>query len=209
LIDPITNTTVGAGMIIDEASESDINDRFNSESDRLNDHVERREFHWERGLVSEESRETRNGHKGKTVILTGVRGIGKREIASKLEKRLFELNLQTYYLGVSNIIGGLDSDVEKSFVNRDEHIRRLGELARIITDAGLIFISTFDGADELDLSVLRTLNTPKELFVVHIGDDSKKFDVNLSLGSNVKADDAVARIVEALTAESVIVDYQI
>ena len=111
------------------------------------------------------------GRKMKTVLITGNVGTGKRELAAVIEKRLFDLSLQSYYLGISNVQTGLDSDIGGSFLDRDEQIRRLGELSRIMTDAGLIFISTFDGATDYDIERIRKLNSPNELFVVHLGDN--------------------------------------
>ena len=199
LIDPISNTTVAAGMIIDVADEAD---------DSLEDHIEKREFQWETGLISAADRAERNNHKGKTVLVTGSKGTGKRDIAKALEKKLFDMSLRTYYLGGSNIKGGLDSDIGSNFVNRDEHIRRLGELSRIMTDAGLVFITTFDSADDYDLDKLKKLNSPYELIVVNIGDSLfKDYEVDLSLKALADKDEAVDEIIKLLSVNQIIPDY--
>ncbi|HNX52960.1 MAG TPA: sulfate adenylyltransferase subunit CysN, partial [Pontiellaceae bacterium] len=158
LIDPISNNTVAAGMI----------ERPQAEGERapLEAQVDRREFLWERGLVSPEARIGRNQHRGKTVLFVGPASGGKQDLARRLELKLFDKGLQAYYLGVPSLLEGLDADIGQNFRDRDEHIRRIGELARIMTDAGLIFISSLERADEYDLQRLKILNSPNELFVV-------------------------------------------
>ncbi len=206
LIDPISNTTVGAGMIIDSLSSDRLKKLATNKG--IKDHVEQREFLWESGIIRAKDRAARNHHKGKTVLITGTKGVGKRELAAKLEKSLFDLSLRTYYLGMANVKGGLDSDIDDQFLNRDEHIRRLGELARIMTDAGLIFISTFDDADEYDLERIRQLNEPNELIVVNMGKniiDDKSVTINLEENPDIA--DSVKEVLNILSVYQVIPEY--
>ena len=72
--------------------------------------VDRREFLWERGLVSPETRINRNQHRGKTVLFVGPDISGKRDLARRLELKLFDKGLQSYYLGISSLLEGLDAD---------------------------------------------------------------------------------------------------
>ncbi len=206
LIDPVSNNTVGAGMIIDALS----SDRLKSLAHNrgIKAHVEQREFLWESGLITEKDRAARNHHKGKTILIVGAVGVGKRELASNLEKSLFDLNLRTYYLGMVNVKSGLDSDIGDQFLNRDEHIRRLGELSRIMTDAGLIFISTLDDADEYNLERIRQLNSPNELIVVSVGKNNlDENSVTLNLVANPDMDVSVKEILNLLSVYQVIPDY--
>ena len=206
LIDTVSSNTVGAGMIIDALS----SDRLRSLAHNrgIKDHVEQREFLWESGLITERERAARNHHRGKTVLVTGAVGVGKRELASRLEKSLFDLNLRTYYLGMVNVKSGLDSDIGDQFLNRDEHFRRLGELSRIMTDAGLIFISTLDDADEYDLERIRQLNSPNELIVVNVGKNSlDENSIKLNLNENPDIDEAVKEILNLLSVYQIIPDY--
>jgi len=107
IIDPLTNVTVGAGMI----TENQTFDRSSLHEGNLQDHVERREFSWETGLIDSRERMLRNRHKGKTVLITGSRDSSVQELAKKLEQQLFRLNMNSYFLGLSNLAGGLDSDI--------------------------------------------------------------------------------------------------
>ncbi len=83
--------------------------------------------------------------------------------------KLFELKYKAYYLGISSLRVGLEEDLQFDDDARDEHIRRLGELARIMTDAGQIFITAVTGLDDYDVTALKMLNEPHEILVVNIG----------------------------------------
>ena len=200
LIDPISNNTVAAGMI----------ERPQAEGERapLEAQVDRREFLWERGLVSPEARIGRNQHRGKTVLFVGPASGGKQDLARRLELKLFDKGLQAYYLGVPSLLEGLDADIGQNFRDRDEHIRRIGELARIMTDAGLIFISSLERADEYDLQRLKILNSPNELFVVSLGGNPfKNYQVDLVIPESVPPGEAVQTVLRELTRAQVIIEY--
>jgi len=208
LIDPVTNNTVAAGMIVDALFDDNYaSGADGSEASRMDEHVEKREFLWDSGLVTPADRAKRNHHPGKTVLLTGAVGTGKRDIAKKLEKRLFDSNLQVYYLGGGNVRSGLDCDIPKGFKSKDEHVRRLGELARIVTDSGQIFITIYDGADDYDIEKLKRLCSPNELFVIAVGESLlKDVEANVHL-AGLAADSAVAEIVKMLSVNNIIPEY--
>ncbi len=209
LIDPITNATAGAGMIIEGVSfDSKQEDGVKDTETRLKDHVERREFYWETGLVENKERILRNRHMGKTIVVTGSNNNAVQELATKLEQRLFRLNMNSYYLGISSISNGLDADIRNSPIELDERVRRLGELSRILTDAGLIFITALTQADDYELNRLKVLNSPNELLIINVDESNFKTiaaDVNLasadSLESNLQA------IIKLLSAKNIIPEY--
>ncbi len=207
LIDPITNNTAAAGMIVDALFDDYAASGNESEESRIEDHIEKREFLWDSGLVTQVDRAKRNHHRGKTVLLTGAVGTGKRDIAKKLEKRLFDSNLQAYYLGVGNVRSGLDCDIPLGFATRDEHVRRLGELSRIITDSGQIFITIYDGAGDYDVEKLKRLSYPNELFVVTVGESLfKDFEADLHLYDQ-SVENAVEKIMVILSENNIIPEY--
>lgn len=204
IIDPITNVTIGAGMI----TESQTFDRNPLIEDNLKDHVDRREFSWETGLIDSRERTLRNRHKGKTVVVTGSRDSAFQELAKKLEQQLFKLNMNSYYLGLSNLTSGLDADINNDFWDRDEHIRRIGELARIMTDAGLIFITTISDADDYDAQRLKLLNYPNDLLVVSLGDKQlEKHEADIVLESNPDIEKSLEQIMQLLSSKSIIPEY--
>ena len=208
MIDPISNVTVGAGMIVDGLSDDVSADPSETHNKLLLDHVEKRENQWDTGLVTPLDRVVRNRHRGKTIIVTGKKDSGHIDIAKELERELFRLNMNSYYLGASNLLGGLDADLGNSFQEHGEHVRRLGELARILTDAGMIFISAIENVDDYNLEQLRLLNYPNELLVVSIGNlNLKKHLPDVALPDNPDHKDGLNAVLKELSSKKVIPEY--
>jgi bifunctional enzyme CysN/CysC len=209
LIDPISNVTVGAGMIVAGLSDDvGAGDSPDAHSKLLLEHVEKREHQWDTGLVTPLDRVVRNRHRGKTIIVAGKRGSNQRNIAKHLERELFRINMNAYYLGASNLLGGLDADLGNSFMEHGEHVRRLGELARILTDAGMIFISAVEDIDDYDLEELRLLNYPNDLLIVSVGDLSlKKHLPDIVLPEESDVSKSLKSILKELSSKKVIPEY--
>ena len=98
---------------------------------------------WTRGKVTAEQRARANGHPGCVVWLTGLSGSGKSTIATELERELFSAGQHAYVLDGDNMRHGLCSDLGFSPEDRKENIRRVGEVARLFADAGVICITAF------------------------------------------------------------------
>jgi len=98
---------------------------------------------WHRTQISADDRALRNGHKGTVLWLTGLSASGKSTIAMELEGELFGHGLNTYVLDGDNVRHGLCGDLGFSPEDRTENIRRIGEVAHLMVDAGLIVITTF------------------------------------------------------------------
>ena len=93
---------------------------------------------WHRGHLSREERWTALGHAGATVWLTGLSGSGKSTIASAVEARLVTAGRPAYVLDGDNLRHGLNAGLGFSDVDRDENVRRVGEVALLLADAGTI-----------------------------------------------------------------------
>ena len=93
--------------------------------------------------VNKEQRVRQNKHKPCVVWLTGLSASGKSTIANSLELQLFALNFKTYTLDGDNIRRGLSNDLGFSDADRAENIRRVAEVAKLMSDAGLIVIVAF------------------------------------------------------------------
>lgn len=94
-------------------------------------------------LMDHNARAWRNGHKGTVIWFTGLSGAGKSTLAMEVEKRLFQKGLQTYVLDGDNVRHGLNSDLGFSPEDRNENIRRVGEVASLMADAGMIVLTAF------------------------------------------------------------------
>ena len=100
-------------------------------------------IHWHEGHVTREDREQRNGHKAAVLWFTGLSGSGKSTLANAVEKKLFEHGCSTYVLDGDNIRHGLNKNLGFSPEDRTENIRRIGEVAKLFNDAGVITATAF------------------------------------------------------------------
>ena len=89
-------------------------------------------------LISKEDRQKQNSHKSHLIWFTGLSGSGKSTIANQLEKELFLKGIKTYTLDGDNIRKGINKDLTFSPEDRTENIRRIGEISKLLLDAGLI-----------------------------------------------------------------------
>jgi len=124
LIDRFTNATVGAGMI-DFALRRATN------------------IHWQALDVHKEARASLKGQKPCVLWFTGLSGSGKSTIANLVEKKLHSLGRHTYTLDGDNVRHGLNRDLGFTDADRVENIRRVGETAKLLVDAGLITLVSF------------------------------------------------------------------
>ena len=106
-------------------------------------HVLSDNIFWYDGDITAKQRTLRNGHKGAVVWLTGLSGSGKSSISRALERELFKQNIHTYVLDGDNIRHGLNSNLGFSPEDREENIRRVAEVARLMADSGLVVITAF------------------------------------------------------------------
>ncbi len=176
----------------------------------LERHIRERESHWETGNVLTSDRERVNRHRAKFIVITGRPWTGKRALGRELESMLFRNRCSTYYLGMAAIEHGLEADLTKHGNHAEEKLRRIGELARIMTDAGQIFITAVDDADDYDIETLKRLNEPNEILVVNIGkNDFFRTNPDLQLDSVDDFPEAVDLIAHLLISKEIIHDYQI
>jgi len=117
---------------------------------------------WHDTVITKEDREKRNGHKGVVLWLTGLSGSGKSTIATIIEEKLFDLGCQVYILDGDNIRHGLNGDLGFSPEDREENIRRIGEVAHLFADAGLIAVTSFISPYIKDRERARSLNKEGE-----------------------------------------------
>ena len=121
---------------------------------------------WHQGAVTREDRQKLNGHRGCTVWLTGLSGSGKSTIAVDVEKRLLERGVRTYILDGDNIRHGLNKNLGFSPADRTENIRRIGEVAKLFTEAGMVAITAFISPYRADRDQVRALVQPGDFVEV-------------------------------------------
>lgn len=121
-------------------------------------------IYWSHGKVTSSQRALRNGHSGCVIWLTGLSGSGKSTISTELERELFNLGKHVYVMDGDNVRHGLCSDLGFSPEDRKENIRRVGEVAKLMADAGNIVITAFISPYRSDRELVRKI-TPAGQFV--------------------------------------------
>jgi bifunctional enzyme CysN/CysC len=149
LIDKITNATVAAGML--------------NFSLRRSQNV-----HWQALDISREAHAAMKNQKPAVLWFTGLSGSGKSTIANMVEKQLHRMNRHTFLLDGDNVRHGLNKDLGFTEADRIENIRRVGEVARLMTDAGLIVITAFISPFRAEREMVRGLIPDGEFFEVFI-----------------------------------------
>ncbi len=123
---------------------------------------------WDETGIKKEDREKFNNHKGIVLWLTGLSGCGKSTIANVLQEKLFELGCQVYILDGDNIRHGLNGDLGFSPKDREENIRRIGEVAHLFSEAGTIAITSFISPYQKDRDRARDLNKHGDFIEVFV-----------------------------------------
>lgn len=118
-------------------------------------------------LVSRQQRETANGHKAAVVWFTGIPGSGKSTTAHEVERQLFAMGCQAYVLDGDNVRHGLSADLGFSPEHRSEHLRRIGELSKLIYDAGMIVLCAFVSPTRESRDRVRALIPTGAFFEIH------------------------------------------
>lgn len=111
----------------------------------------------EKFSVTRTMRNQKNKHASFVFWFTGLSGSGKSTIANKLEEALFENQLQTYTLDGDNIRGGINKGLSFTPEDRQENLRRIGEIAKIFVDSGIITIAAFVSPLEVDRKLVRDI----------------------------------------------------
>jgi len=112
---------------------------------------------WEQPLVTRQDREALNGHRSFVLWFTGLSGSGKSTLAHAVEKKLYERGCRTFVLDGDNVRHGLSSNLSFSEDDRKENIRRIGEAAKLMTEAGIIALAAFISPFRADREMVRNL----------------------------------------------------
>jgi bifunctional enzyme CysN/CysC len=166
-----------------------------------------RDRKWVRSDLTPELRADRYGQQAALIVITGRRGVGRKELARALERKLFEGGRMVYYLGMGSIVHGLDVDISSRDLQPDEasreHIRRLGEVLHVLLDAGLIVVSTALELSGQNLADIETLIRPAQMVSIRVGPASEGA-ADLSFDAPCDAPMAVEDILQRLVETAVL-----
>jgi adenylylsulfate kinase len=123
---------------------------------------------WHHGEVTPEDRWRAHGHRGVTLWLTGLSGSGKSTLAHRVERLLLERGCFAYVLDGDNVRHGLNADLGFAPEDRTENIRRVGEVAKLFSDAGAIVLTAFISPYRDDRNRVRERFPAGQLVEVHV-----------------------------------------
>lgn len=123
---------------------------------------------WHHSKVTKEVRRQLNNHKSVVVWFTGLSGSGKSTISVELEKELYNMGVLTYRLDGDNIRHGLNKNLGFSPEDRKENIRRIGEVSKLMVEAGLVTLSAFISPYRKDRDEIRDLLEDGEFIEVFV-----------------------------------------
>ena len=149
LIDKLSNATVAAGLLHFALRRA-------------------QNVHWQPTDVTRETHAALKHQRPAVLWFTGLSGAGKSTIANLVEKKLARMNRHTFLLDGDNVRHGLNKDLGFTDADRIENIRRVGEVARLMTDAGLIVVTAFISPFRAERALVRAMMAPGEFIEVHI-----------------------------------------
>ncbi|KUJ84930.1 adenylyl-sulfate kinase [Microbulbifer flavimaris] len=119
--------------------------------------------HWHDGEVTRENRAKMLGHKGVTLWFTGLSGSGKSTVAVAVEKALMARGVLSYRLDGDNIRLGINANLGFSAEDRQENIRRVGEISKLFADTGVVVLSSFISPYREDREMVRRMHVEADL----------------------------------------------
>ncbi|MGM5485287.1 MAG: GTP-binding protein [Nanobdellota archaeon] len=192
--------STGRFVIVDDYEISGggiITENIPDEYKEVRDQAFLREKKWDRSIIPAQERSLRYGQKPKLVLITGETGVDKKSLAKQFERKLFDEGRKPYFLGIGNLLRGLDADINKK--QREEHIRRLAEVGNILLDAGLIVIATASDLTHEELRKVQTILSRDNIMIVSLG-DAGRLDgvVDLHINEKDGVEKNIVRISEKL-----------
>lgn len=130
--------------------------------------AQERNLTWQHSSLSRTEREHGNGHRSLTLWFTGLSGAGKSSLAFALERRMHQQDLRCYVLDGDNVRHGLNKDLGFNAEDRQENLRRIGEVSKLMVDAGLVVLSAFISPNAQDREMVRQLFEPGDFVEIYV-----------------------------------------
>ncbi|WP_319204536.1 GTP-binding protein [uncultured Ilyobacter sp.] len=178
----------GGGIIVEGLDDGNKN---------LREQVSKRDVKWIESAVTKEERSVRYAQRPTLILISGNKGDNKKEIARYLERGLFLDGRSVYYMGIGNVLYGIDADIkeENSMDNRKEHIRRFAETSNILLDAGKIVFATANNITQDDLKIIHTVIKSDDIKLVCVGDVADpEISADLHFDSDMSKDEIFASV---------------
>ena len=179
------NTTSGRFVVVDNYEISGggiITESLTDELADTRDLVIRRNFKWESSTITPIERAARLSQRASLILITGERSIGKKEVAKRLERMLFDDGRSVYFLGIGNVLYGVAAEIKTSgeVPERSEHIRRLGEVSNLLLDSGMILLVTATELTDHERDMLKITVDTDNIKTIWLG-SNKTTDISCDM----------------------------
>jgi bifunctional enzyme CysN/CysC len=191
----------GGGIILETLTD---------EQSWIRDNLFIRNNKWETSRIATEERAERYNQRASLIIITGQRDVGKKPIAKSLERLLFDLGKLVYFLGIGNILYGVDADIKSKFFDHSvpdnrEHLRRLAEVANLMLDSGMMLIVTAIELTKQDMEIIGATVNPKSIVTIWVGRNiTTDIDYDIYLPEFVSEEQAATKIKTHLQEKGII-----
>ena len=171
----------------------------------VRDKVLLRDIKWEYSMLSQEQRAEKYHQKSSLILITGEKDTGKKPLAKKLEAELFSEGRLVFFLGIGNVLYGVDADIKGRNDQRREHLRRLAEVAHILIEAGVILIVTAIELTQEDLELIQTTIHSDKIEIIWVGEKvTTDISYDLKIHTIKYPEEAVSRIKALLEEKSIV-----
>jgi bifunctional enzyme CysN/CysC len=164
-----------------------------------------RNYNWQTSHITPEKRAERYNQRAAVLLVTGKEGARKQNLAKYLEEQLFHEGKLVYFLGIGNLLSGVNADIKEKLGKHKEHIRRLAELTHIFLDSGMILVVAADELTQDDLQLIKLSVSPDRIETVWVGDEiTTDINFDLHVPSDEDTVESVERIKEMLKENRII-----
>lgn len=170
----------------------------------LRDKVQLRNYKWEASLIPVERRAERYGQRPALVLITGELEADRKSLARELESRLFDAGRSVYFLGIANVLYGVDADLDRTREHRREHLRRVAEVANLMLDAGVILLVTASELTRQELELFGIMVDSEQIQTIWVGPHITTdigFDLQIPAGTTAEA---ASRVEDLLRRQGII-----
>ena len=184
-----------------------IRESLADEQQHMRQQVMQRNLKWAGSTIAREQRWERYNQKAALILITGKPNVGKKTLARAIEERLFAEGKTVYFMGIANVLYGVDADIKKpgaDGTHRPEHLRRMAEVANILLDAGVILVVTAIGLTYKELEIIHNVVDNDLIEPVWLGDEPTDIDFTMKIPDLNDLDKTVDNIKALLQSKGII-----
>ena len=184
-----------------------IRESLEDEQHQMRRQVMQRNLKWTGGAIGREQRWERYNQKAALLLVTGKQNTGKKTLARAIEQRLFTDGKVVYFMGIANVLYGVDADIKKPGTDephRPEHVRRLAEVANILLDAGVILVVTAIGLTQKEIEIIQNVVDSDLIEPIWLGDNPTDIDFAMKVPDLNNLDETLDNIKALLQSKGIL-----